>query len=516
MGREEIFSKLNIRDYNNELEKILEKKSFSEGTKNILLNILYKMETAYDDYNKVKVYTNSKKDMLEEMLKIIKEDCDEIELVKPRLNEETKLGDKKFIVEENKIVSYPNEKTVCYGLYNLIKNRVSIKAKYGFLKRPLEKLLSKGKIVDEEEIVRDFDGWSWNVVTEEIENYICNIVYQNIKILVGNEFLQEQINKSKELDFIEELELKLKLNYGEELAQKILNDIYKISILEEIKNDNKKLKDFIKIENIMKKDLEKISNKEQYLQELDTEKKKIGKEIKRIDEIMNDTQILRKEFMQGNLRREKKIFSLSEYTELLKSRREKLLIKLKKCSKLMEPFTYVQMKLKLNENVKLFEELDLNQYNEEKIFNELINLQKSFLKAFNKTLKNIENKKEVIEKIYVFRYYKLIPINKTEEIKDIKDLKTEIKRTEKYLITKACNLRAINILCNNVEKNYEITSDILKYRIIDLEDMLLEAQKNNDKFILKVYDDNAIAGILQYETNEDFNIKLNKKTKLFI
>ena len=186
MGREEIFSKLNIRDYNNELEKILEKKSFSEGTKNILLNILYKMETAYDDYNKVKVYTNSKKDMLEEMLKIIKEDCDEIELVKPRLNEETKLGDKKFIVEENKIISYPNEKTVCYGLNNLIKNRVSIKAKYGFLKRPLEKLLSKGKIVDEEEIVRDFDGWSWNVVTEEIENYICNIVYQNIKILVGN------------------------------------------------------------------------------------------------------------------------------------------------------------------------------------------------------------------------------------------------------------------------------------------------------------------------------------------
>ena len=69
-------------------------------------------------------------------------------------------------------------------LSNLIKNRVSIKAKYGFLKRPLEKLLSKGKIVDEEEIVRDFDGWSWNVVTEEIENYICNIVYQNIKILV--------------------------------------------------------------------------------------------------------------------------------------------------------------------------------------------------------------------------------------------------------------------------------------------------------------------------------------------
>ncbi len=41
-------------------------------------------------------------------------------------------------------------------------------------------------------------------------------------------------------------------------------------------------------------------------------------------------------------------------------------------------------------------------------------------------------------------------------------------------------------------------------------------KKNNDKFVLKVYDDNAIAGILQYENNEEINIKLNKKIKLFI
>ena len=516
MGREEIFSKLNIKDYNNELEKILEKKSFSEGTKNILLNILYKMETSYDDYNKVKVYTNTKKDMLEEMLKIIQEDCNEIELVKPKLNEETKLGDKKFIVEDNKIISYPNEKTVCYGLYNLAKNKLGIKPKYNFLKRPLEKLLNKGKIIDTEEIIRDFDGWSWNVVVDEIENYICNIVYQNIKILIGNDFLQEQINRSKELDFIEELDLRLKLNYGEELAQRILNSLYKISILEEIKADNKKLKDFIKIEKIMNKDLEKISNKKQYLQDLANEKKKINREIKRIDEIMSDSRVLRKEFMEGNLRREKKIFSLSDYTDLLQDRREKLFAKLKKCSKLMEPFTYVQMKLKLDENVKLFEELNLNEYNEKQIFIEVINLQKSFLKAFNKTLKKIETKKDVLEKIFVFRYYKLIPVNEGDLIKDVNELKTELKKTEKYLITKACNLRAINILCKNVEKNYEIISSIFNYRIIDLEEILLEMKKNNDKFVLKVYDDNAIAGILQYENNEEINIKLNKKIKLFI
>lgn len=516
MGREEIFSKLNIKDYNNELEKILEKKSFSEGAKNILLNILYKMETSYEDYNKVKVYTNTKKEMLQEMLEIINKDCKEIELVKPKLNENTKLGEEKFIVEDNKIISYPNEKTVCYGLYNLSTNKITINTKYNFLKKPLENLLNKGKNIDREEIIRDFDGWSWNVVIEEIENYICNIVYQNIKILVGNEFLQEQITKSNQIDFIEELDLKLKVNYGEELSKKILKDLYKISILEKIKADNKKIKDFIKIEKVVQKNLEKLNNKKQYLQEIATKKREISKEIKKIDEIMSDSQQLRNEFMQGNLRREKKIFSLSDYTELLQNRRKQLLVQLKKYSKLMEPFNYVQMKLNLKDEVELFNELNLNEYNEEQLLKETINLQKNFLKAFNKTLKKVENKKEIIEKLFVFRYYKLIPINLEKSIKDIQELKEEIKKTEKYLITKACNLRAINILCNNVQKNYEIISKILDYRIIDIEEIILEVKKSEDKFILKVYDDNSIAGAIDCEYNEEFNIKLNKKIKLFV
>ncbi len=54
MEKERLISKLNIKDYNNQLEKILSKKTFSEDTKNLLLNMLYKIENAYDDYNKVK------------------------------------------------------------------------------------------------------------------------------------------------------------------------------------------------------------------------------------------------------------------------------------------------------------------------------------------------------------------------------------------------------------------------------------------------------------------------------
>ena len=220
--------------------------------------------------------------------------------------------------------------------------------------------------------------------------------------------------------------------------------------------------------------------------------------------------------MQGNLRREKKIFSLSDYTDLLQNRREKLLLKLKKYSKLMEPLNYVQMKLDLKENVELFEELNLEENNNEKLYIEIVNLEKNFLRTFNRTLKKAETKKEIIEKIYMFRYYKLIPINQEKLIKDLEELKGELKKTEKYLITKACNLKAINILYNDVEKNYEITSSIFEHRIIDLEEIVLDMKKNNEKVELKIYDDNAIAGVLNYEYDQNFNIKLNKKTKLFI
>lgn len=142
MDKEDLFSKLNIKDYNNQLENILENKPFSEGAKNILLNILYKMETAYEDYNKIKVDTKSKKDLLTEIINVIENDCKEIELVKPRLNEETKLGDKTFITEEDKgkLISYPNEKTVFYSLCHLDNKNFIIPNKY-IIKEAMEKLL---------------------------------------------------------------------------------------------------------------------------------------------------------------------------------------------------------------------------------------------------------------------------------------------------------------------------------------------------------------------------------------
>ena len=63
MEKNNILSKLNIniRDYNNELEKILENKLFSYDVKNLLLSMLYKIENSYKDYEAVKVEVPSKR-----------------------------------------------------------------------------------------------------------------------------------------------------------------------------------------------------------------------------------------------------------------------------------------------------------------------------------------------------------------------------------------------------------------------------------------------------------------------
>ena len=106
METNKIFSKLNIKNYNNELEKILEEKLFSLDVKNLLLSMLYKIENAYKDYETVKVEVMPKKDLISYIIKTIKERCFEIEFISPEKDEEPQIN-----IEKGKILCYPNEKS---------------------------------------------------------------------------------------------------------------------------------------------------------------------------------------------------------------------------------------------------------------------------------------------------------------------------------------------------------------------------------------------------------------------
>ena len=52
--KENFLVKIVKKDYDNKLEEVLETKKFDENVKNLLLEILYKVEISYNDYKNVK------------------------------------------------------------------------------------------------------------------------------------------------------------------------------------------------------------------------------------------------------------------------------------------------------------------------------------------------------------------------------------------------------------------------------------------------------------------------------
>ena len=58
--KKKILEKIVKKNYNNELEEILENKHFEEYVKSTLLSILYKIEASYKDVETVKLDLQSK------------------------------------------------------------------------------------------------------------------------------------------------------------------------------------------------------------------------------------------------------------------------------------------------------------------------------------------------------------------------------------------------------------------------------------------------------------------------
>ena len=80
--KKNLLEKIVKKDYKNELEEIMDKKRFDENAKSILLSILYKIDIAYKDIEIVKKGTENKEEYLENLIGIIKNNCNNIEILK--------------------------------------------------------------------------------------------------------------------------------------------------------------------------------------------------------------------------------------------------------------------------------------------------------------------------------------------------------------------------------------------------------------------------------------------------
>jgi len=502
--KQEIFSK--FKDYNNELEKVLETKKFSETSKNLLLSMLYKIEASYKDYAKVKVDERTKKEFVEEIIKSIQDNCNEIEIV------ETSAKNAKITVskKEKKIISYANEREILKAVIQFSSGNCIIEEEYFYLEEPLNTMLTLGKIMNNTEVIRDFDGWSWNVQRNQIDNFEYNLLYQNLRFLIGS---REIDNISKKQDCMSKIKRSLKDNTKSQTEKMLIQMILGTYIRLSIEN-----KTFIETRNEdIKKEIEEMKDKILLIEKVSKEKKEYVKEIKIIDETINERKLLIQEYKNRNLRAkpEERIFSISDLVEIMEKERNKILEKIDKLNKKIEPEKYVKQKEILENAESALTEALAKQDEEWKKLK--IEFQRKFLRYLLAKLQKTNTKKDILEFIYLFRYYLYIPINQEKSIKDIKDLEKEFENIFYIVIKKACKLKLMIAAHEDPKINSEILKSIFYVKAIDLEDVEIETKKEGEKLKIIICEQESIDNVREIELEQEENLKLkyNKRTKIF-
>ena len=337
MEKGNIIAKLNIKDYSKILEQVLSNKPFSEGTKNILLSMLYKIDNSYSDYKKVKVDVPAKKDIQEEIIDLISK-CNNIKIIKPKTGRED-LKECKTDKKEMCIEAYPNEMTILYSLYRLNDEKYSASENYKIIKPSVDRILNIGRAINISELIRDFDGWSWNINKADIEDISINFLYQTLNLIV-------EIEKLESMDVVYELEEKIAKLSDEITASEFLKRFYELSIISYLSENNQEKARLIETLENLQSELKKIANKKLYLEQITLKKREIQKKIKEIDILLNDDMLLKKAYIDTNkeLSPEERIFSLSDFSEIQEEKRKKLVDLLEENNKMQDPINYIKVK----------------------------------------------------------------------------------------------------------------------------------------------------------------------------
>lgn len=523
-NNDKFIDKIVKRDYNNELEKILEKKYFNENVKNILLNILYKIETSYKDYEKVKHDVETKEEFIENIIKNIRENCETIKLVQPNSEESKIIGNKTFLVEKNKkrIICYPIERKLLYCISKISKKEEIIKDEYFLINKTLSDLINVGNNINTVEVIRDFNGYSWTTIPREIESIKHNLVYQNLRMILGTKFINNWINNREFIiDYIELLKEKLNKEYGKKIAEEFLDVLYKLSILLDFRYDKKAKEEIGEIKKDIDKEFEKVIDSEGFIETITKEKINLTRKIKYIDETINNQNMLQQEYVRRNenLLLKDKIFSVRILSKKMEAERKEYIDKLEELNKLLNPLNFIKYKKQLQDKERYLQVLNTYDIDEE-IRKYIILLQNIFYKCFAIKLQKAHTKQDITKIIYEFRYYCMLPYDQDIYIYEVKELKRPIEYLQREIIRKACELKVINTFSKNDELNYRILENIFYTRNINLEELYIKIVKEKDKKYVQLFDENAFEQkneILygQEFDKKDLEVKFNKKIKIF-
>lgn len=520
MQKKGFFSK--FKDYNYILDQLLEKKRYEENAKNLLLSMFYKIETSYEDYQRIKMTNVSRNDFLDEIIYNIDEYCNYIYLLDPKKEEIQELKRKHTLAlteeREKKIYSYPTEVALLYGIADIKPKYFFIHGKYNYIKDSFQKILVEGCNLSKTEVIRNFNGWSWDVDGDKNINCISNLIYQELVMIFGSTFIKRwEGDASPKKDYI----LEIKKRLGEGYDEKIMSSFYTalLRLVFAVSDDRDKYKDFYN--NLVKRYAE-MENKSEYILKLTQEKIKISKRVEKIDKILNNQELLIKEYNKRNekLPEDKRYFNIGSLAQELSKDKESSEKKINSLTEMSKPSNYKLIKEDLKEKINIMcilekDEINIDEY--------IISFQKEFLKCIDKEIEELTEKEEFVELIYKLRYYKKMRINSETKIENIKSLNNIVEKLMKKLITLACENKVFSVYSKNIDLNYKIISKVIDSQIVNFEgiDISLIKQKEDGKEYIAVliYDNDIIEKkeILPMEyTKKDLSVRLKKQIPLYI
>ena len=450
--KEEIFSK--FKDYNNELEKILEKKDFSRDAKNLLLSMFYKLESSYQDYQTVKRRVKSKQDYLENILDNIKQ-CLHIEIIKPNTTEFNNFVKENKIYEVDlklkKIRVIENEISLLSAILELNDFKIYLGEEYNLIRNAFPYLLNTANDMNNIEVLRDFNAFSWNIAIDEIQDISINLVYENLKILLNTDIIEKIKNSNIQENIIQLIIEDMKTTYEEKLINEFLSLLFKISIIIYIMKSSEERKRISEEYLVIRDELEFIKNKKEYINSMISKKIELSKKLKEIDLILNDKNLLTKEYEKRNksLSEYHKIFNLSHLTERMGRERARILNKIDECNANLEPRNYIKNKQKLQNDFNLIKDIDFQcvEKNEKLLYSNINKLQTIFLeKLLPQKIEKVNENDELTDLFYELRYYYNMPYKEDMYIKDVKKLRDSFNVLTTLLLKKMYKLKIINTM----------------------------------------------------------------------
>lgn len=518
-NKKNLLGKIVKKDYNNELEQILEEKRFDEDVKSTLLSILYKIEAAYKDLETVKKDIETKDEYISNILDIMKNDCDSIKIIKMNNDEHRIPKNKTYIInkEKKEIIAYPIERKILYSIAKIGKKDRIIKDDYFIINKTISELINVGNNINIVEPLRDFNGYSWTSIPQEIESIDHNLIYQNLRIMVGYKFLNKWIkNNEFIIDYFDLFKEILEEKYGKDNKNQFIDILSKISILLGIKFDSIEKEKLLKVKYEIEEELDETQDKEIFIENITNKKIDISNKIKKIDTIINNKDLLEKEYIKRNekLDLKNKIFSIRILVQIMEKEKEKYFRELEELNKLINPQNFIKYKKEIEEKYKYLKILDT-----EDIENELEEsknqLQKMFLDFLKTDIKKAEDRQEIEKIIYNFRYYLLLPYSYDRRIQQVEKLQNQISQVGELLIDKAIKLKVMQEMSKDKYTNYQILKNIFNTRIIKLEDAYLKIIREKDKYFVKIFDENIFEEKIEIQKPKDLEIKLNKKIPIW-